>query len=98
MSFLDWIKDTRSRCLVISCALFWLLAGPTGCSVTSWDAPATEGRHSTTWNHGLEISFTGWGLYVGPGRDSTTTVENEFEATAGGTGKHHDATRVSDAR
>ncbi len=74
------------RVFVIT-VLAWFLIGSSGCSVTSWDAQASEGKHKTTWNHGLEISVTGWGIYIGPGRSSTTTIENEFEATAQGTGE-----------
>lgn len=77
-------------------ALSWFSIGATGCSIASWDAQATEGRHKTTWNHGLEISVTGWGIYIGPGRNSTTTIDNEFAATAEGTGHEPDQVKTTD--
>ncbi len=77
-------------------ALAWFLIGPSGCSISSWDAQASEGQHRTTWNHGLEISVTGWGIYIGPGRGSETTIENEFEATAQGTGEHEEPVEETD--
>lgn len=59
-----------------------------GCSVSSWETDATEGEHHTTWNHGFEIAVSGWGIYIGPGRNSTTTVDNKFTATADGEGEN----------
>ena len=82
----NWMNGSWAWWLLIISALAWVVAGSTGCTIGSWDAQATDGSHKTTWNHGLEISVTGWGIYIGPGRNSVTTVEHEFEATAKGTG------------
>jgi hypothetical protein len=88
----QWAKGIGAWWIFVVSALAWLLMGSAGCSVTSWDGQATEGKHRTTWNHGLEIGISGWGIYIGPGRNSTTTVENHFEATAEGVGAGDDTT------
>ena len=83
----NWLTGQGASWGLIVTVLLWFLTIMSGCSVTSWDAEATQGTHRTTWNHGLEIGFSGWGMYIGPGRNSTTSIENEFTAAAQGTGQ-----------
>ena len=77
----DWVFGAALIVIVWGVLITGLASG---CSVTSWDAEADSGTHRTTWNHGLEVKVDGWGFYIGPGRGSTSTIDNTFSARARG--------------
>ena len=71
--------------LVLALALLFFASW--GCAVTSWDVDAKDGKQATTWHWGLEVAVKEWGFYIGPGRNSSTTITNDFEVKATGTGE-----------
>ncbi len=82
-NFWDWVVAVLFSPMMGLLVLLGLLGG---CSMTSWDAKASDGEHKTEITHGILITF-GTSLEIkSPGAGSTTEVTNKFDANAEGAG------------